>query len=122
MMPTHSAKVLGRGKALVAEQKVCLETDPARARDLASQYLARYMVMDNYRNAWLRMGFTIADLSSGGSNGFVDQMVLWGEPAKLKQGLQAHFAAGATQVAIHPVHAAGDVKGRDAVLEALREV
>lgn len=123
--PRHTAeaaKILGPGKALVVEQKVCLETDSARARDLARQYLARYMVMDNYRNAWARMGFTIADLSSGGADAFIDQMVLWGEPAKLKQGLQAHFAAGATQLAIHPVHAAGDAKARDAVLAALREV
>ena len=123
--PKHTAeaaKLLGPGKALVVEQKVCLETDPDRARAMGRADLARYMVMDNYRNSWLRMGFSVADLSSGGSDAFIDAMVLWGDAAKVKAGLQAHFAAGATQVAIHPVHAAGDAKGRDAVLEVLREV
>jgi probable F420-dependent oxidoreductase len=122
--PRHTAdaaKILGSDKALVVEQKVTLETDPARARALGRADLARYMVLENYRNAWLRMGFTEADLANGGSDTFIDAMVLWGNAAKVKEGLRAHFTAGATQVAIHPVHAAGDAKARDAILAALQE-
>jgi hypothetical protein len=77
------------------------------------------MVLDNYRNAWLEMGFTEADLSNGGSDGFIDQMMLWGTADQVKAGLRAHFVAGATHVAIQPVHAAGDTAGRDAILAAL---
>jgi hypothetical protein len=78
-------------------------------------------VLDNYRNAWLGMGFTEADLSNGGSDAFIDQVVLWGDAEKVKQGLRAHFAAGATHVAIQPVHAVGDTAARDAMLAALAD-
>ena len=79
------------------------------------------MVLENYRNAWLRMGFGEADLGNGGSDGFIDAMVLWGDAAKVKSGLNAHFAAGATQVAIHPLSEGGEAKARNAVLAALRD-
>jgi probable F420-dependent oxidoreductase len=120
--PKHTAeaaKILGPNKWLAIEQKVTIETDPTRARALGREELSRYMVLDNYRNAWLGMGFTEADLSNGGSDGFIDQMMLWGDAETVKQGLRAHLAAGATHVAIQPVHAPGDTKGRDAILAAL---
>jgi probable F420-dependent oxidoreductase len=120
--PKHTAeaaKILGPDKWLAIEQKVTIETNPAKARALGREELSRYLVLDNYRNAWLGMGFTEADLSNGGSDGFIDQMVLWGDAAKVKAGLQAHFTAGATHVAIQPVHAVGDTASRDAMLAAL---
>jgi hypothetical protein len=79
------------------------------------------MVLDNYRNSWLSMGFTEADLSDGGSDAFIDAMVLWGSADSVKARLRAHFTAGATHVAIQPVHAAGDITGRDAMLAALAD-
>jgi probable F420-dependent oxidoreductase len=120
--PKHTAeaaKILGPGKWLAIEQKVTIETDPAKARALGREELSRYMVLDNYRNAWLGMGFTEADLSNGGSDSFIDQMVLWGTAEQVKTGLRAHFTAGATHVAIQPVHAAGNITARDAILAAL---
>jgi probable F420-dependent oxidoreductase len=120
--PKHTAKaaqILGPDKWLAIEQKVTIETDPVKARALGREELSRYMVLDNYRNAWLGMGFTEADLTNGGSDGFIDAMVLWGNAATVKTGLRAHFAAGATHVAIQPVHAVGDTAGRDAILAAL---
>ena len=101
--PRHTAeaaKILGPGKWCAIEQKVTLETDPVKARALGRKELARYMTLDNYRNNFLRIGFTEADLSNGGSDTFIDQMVLWGDANKVKEGLRAHFAAGATHVAI----------------------
>jgi probable F420-dependent oxidoreductase len=122
--PQHTAeaaKLLGRGKWLAIEQKVTLETDAARARALGRAELARYMMLDNYRNNWLRIGFTEDELANGGSDRFIDAMVLWGDAAKVKAGLRAHFAAGATHVAIQPVHAEGDTAARDAILKALAD-
>jgi probable F420-dependent oxidoreductase len=122
--PKHTAeaaKILGPGRWLAIEQKVTIETDPVKARALGREELSRYMVLDNYRNAWLGMGFTEADLSNGGSDGFIDAMVLWGNADQVKAGLRKHFDAGATHVAIQPVHAAGDTAGRDKILEALAE-
>lgn len=122
--PQHTAeaaKVLGPDKWLAIEQKVTLETDPAKARALGRKELERYMRLDNYRNNWLRIGFTEAELSDGGSDRFIDAMVLWGDAAKVKQGLRAHFEAGATHVAIQPVHPEGDTAARDAILRALAD-
>jgi probable F420-dependent oxidoreductase len=122
--PHHTAeakKLLGAGKWLAIEQKVTLETDPVTARGLGRKELSRYMVLDNYRNAWLQMGFTEADLADGGSDAFIDAMVLWGGAAKVKAGLRAHFDAGATHVAIQPVHPDGDTAARDAILTALAD-
>jgi probable F420-dependent oxidoreductase len=122
--PAHTAeaaKILGPNKWLAIEQKVTIETDPARARALGRAELARYMALDNYRNNWLRIGFTEAELANGGSDRFIDAMVLWGNADKVKQGLRAHFAAGATHVAIQPVHADGDRAARDAVMTALAD-
>jgi probable F420-dependent oxidoreductase len=115
----HAATILGPGKWLAIEQKVTIETDPVKARNLGRAELSRYMVLDNYRNAWLGMGFTEADLADSGSDAFIDAMVLWGTPDQVKAGLRAHFTAGATHVAIQPVHKIEDTAARDAILAAL---
>ena len=120
--PQHTAeaaRILGPNRWLVAEQKVSLETDPSKARALGRKELSRYMVLDNYRNNWLRLGFSEAELANGGSDRFIDAMVLWGSADKVREGLRAHFAAGATQVAIQPVHEDGDIATRDRILTEL---
>ncbi len=122
--PAHTAEAaaaLGPDRWLAVEQKVCLEPDLAKARELGRKELARYMPMPNYANNWLRLGFTADDLANGGSDRFIDAMVLNGGVENVKRGLQAHFAAGATHVAIQPVHAEGDVAARDATLKALAD-
>jgi probable F420-dependent oxidoreductase len=122
--PKHTAqaaKILGPSKILAVEQKVTIETDPARARALGRKELARYMVLPNYRNNWLREGFTEADLANGGSDRFIDAMCLWGDADTVKHGLRAHFTAGATHVCIQPVHDEGDVAARDRMLKALAD-
>ncbi len=123
--PDHTRQAraaLGPDKLLAVEQKVCLETDPVVARSLARRELHRYMAMTNYRNNWLRIGFTEADLADGGSDRFLDAMVLWGDAATIARGLRAHFDAGANQVCIQPVHAEGDAEARDRMLETLASV
>jgi probable F420-dependent oxidoreductase len=122
--PAHTAKakaILGPDRWLAVEQKVCVETDPVAARALGRAELARYMPLTNYRNSWLGMGFTEADLADGGSDRFIDQMVLWGDAGAVKAGLRAHFDAGATHVCLQPVHKPGDVATRDAILRALAD-
>jgi len=116
---TRAARaVLGPGKLLAVEQKVCLETDPVAARALARRELRRYMTLINYHNNWLRIGFTESDLADGGSDRFVDAMVLWGDAATIACGLTAHLEAGADQVCIQPLHAQGDMEARDRTLTA----
>ncbi len=123
--PAHTREAraaLGPDKLLVVEQKVCLETDPVAARGVARRELHRYMTLTNYRNNWLRIGFTEADLANGGSDRFLDAMVLWGDAATIARGLRAHLEAGANQVCIQPVHAEGDMDALDRTLKALSGV
>ena len=123
--PEHTrqaAAVPGPGKVLAVEQKVCVETDRARARALGRRELARYMALPNYVNNWLRLGFTEAELADGGSDRFVDAMVLSGDAEAVKRGLRAHFEAGATHVCLQPVTEDGDTRHRDAMLEALADL
>ena len=122
--PAHTAQaaaILGPKKWLAVEQKVTLESDPARARALGRKELARYMVLPNYRNNWIRLGFAESELADGGNDRFIDAMVLWGDAATIKRGLRAHFDAGATHVCIQPVHDDGDFAARDKMLEALAD-
>ena len=117
----QAAKILGPGKILAVEQKVTIETDPAKARALGRKELARYMVLPNYRNNWLREGFTEAELADGGSDRFIDAMCLWGDADTIKHGLRAHFTAGATHVCVQPVHDDNDFAARDRMLKALAD-
>lgn len=122
--PKHTAqaaKILGPSKILAVEQKVTIETDPAKARALGRKELARYMVLPNYRNNWLREGFTEDDLANGGSDRFIDAMCLWGDADTVKHGLRAHFTAGATHVCVQPVHDDNDFAARDRILKALAD-
>ena len=114
----HARSILGPDKLLVVEQKICLEPDSSKALALARNELSRYMVLPNYRNNWLRHGFTEADLQDGGNERFLNAMVVWGSQATIEARLQEHFDAGATQVCIQPVHPQGDVERALAMLEA----
>ena len=84
--------------------------------------MKRYLTLPNYRNNWLRIGFTEADLADGGSDRFIDAMVLWGDPATITRGLRAHLQAGATHVCVQPVHPEGDIETRDRTLKALADL
>jgi len=123
--PKHTAlaaKILGPNKMLAVEQKVTIETNPAKARALGRKELSRYMVLDNYRNNWLREGFSEADLANGGSDKFIDAMCLWGDADTVRKGLRAHFDAGATHVCLQPVHEDGNMAARDKIIETLADV
>ena len=100
--PEHTARtraVLGPDKWLCVEQKILLVQDPAKAREIARQTMAFYMPLPNYRNNWLRLGFSEDDLADGGSNRFLDAMVAWGEVGG-PETHPGHFEAGASHVCI----------------------
>jgi|TARA_B100000959_G_scaffold236812_1_gene255845 probable F420-dependent oxidoreductase len=108
--PEHTARareIVGPGKAIYVEQKICLTEDPGMAREVAAKQLAMYLVLPNYRNCWLSLGFTEEDLSGQGSGRFLDAMVAWGSESAIRARLQAHFDAGADHVAIQPFDPAG---------------
>ena len=122
--PRHTkqaAAILGPDKMARRRAEGDDRDRPGRARAIGRKELARYMVLPNYRNNWLREGFTEADLANGGSDRFIDAMCLWGDADTIKKGLRAHFEAGATHVCLQPVHADGDFAARDRMLAALAD-
>jgi probable F420-dependent oxidoreductase len=108
--PEHTAmarRILGPDKWLCVEQKVILETDPAKARALARPVAQIYLGLPNYRNNWLRMGLTEPDFENGGSDKFIDTTFAWGTVNQIQARLKAHFDAGASHVCIQPVNPNG---------------
>ncbi len=108
--PEHTAMargILGPDKWLCVEQKVVLESDPAKARELARPVAQIYLGLPNYRNNWLRMGLEASDLEGGGSDRFIDTTFAWGNVDQIKARIQAHFDAGASHVCIQPVNPNG---------------
>ena len=121
--PEHTERaraILGPGRWLAVEQKICLLEDAEAARAAARRELARYMTLDNYRNNWLRTGFAADDMEGGGSDRLMDAMVAWGSAERVAARLREHFDAGADQVCIQPIAAAGppDWQALEAVLAA----
>jgi probable F420-dependent oxidoreductase len=101
--PAHTATAraaLGPGKLLLVEQKIMLESDPAAARAVGGGLVSGLASIPNYRNNFLRMGFTEADLADGGSDRAADAMLAWGDEAAIRARIGEHWAAGADQVAV----------------------
>lgn len=109
---------MGPDAAVICEQKVCLCTDPDKARAVARAALELYMPLPNYFNNWFRLGFNEEDLADGGSDRLMDAMVLWGEADEIKVKLQQYFNAGADQVVVQPIRADGQPGPDWAALEA----
>ena len=108
--PDHTAmarKALGPNPWLCVEQKIILETDAAKARQLARAAAAIYLTLPNYRNNWLRMGMANTDLDNGGSDKFIDATFAWGKADAIKARIKAHLDAGASHVCIQPVNPNG---------------
>ena len=108
--PEHTARaraIIGPEKWLCVEQKVLMITDAAKAREVARQTLAFYLPLPNYRSNWMRLGFSEQDLADGGSERFLDAMVVWGNESVIQQRIQAHFDAGASHVCIQALHPEG---------------
>ena len=108
--PDHTAmasKILGPDKRLCVEQKVILESDPAKARALARPVASIYLGLPNYRNNWLRMGLSEADFENGGSDKFIDTTFAWGTVEAIRKRIKDHFDAGATHVCLQPVNPNG---------------
>jgi probable F420-dependent oxidoreductase len=108
--PEHTARaraILGPGPWLAPEQMVLLETDPARARAVAREYMKIYLGLPNYQNNLRWLGYSDADFAGGGSDRVVDAIVAWGDERALRRRIQEHFDAGASHVCIQPLRADG---------------
>lgn len=109
--PEHSAiarEVLGPDKLLAPEQGVVVETDPAKARELARKAVDFYRKLPNYRNNWLRLGLTDDDIDTANDR-FIDALFAWGSPETIAERVKAHHDAGADHVCLQII-ARGDLE------------
>ena len=97
-------KALGAGPLLAVEQAVVLETDVARAREIAREHMAGYLRLDNYANSLRRMGFGDDDIA-GPSDALVDAIVTHGDAAALVARVRAHLDGGADHVCVQVLNA-----------------
>ena len=109
---THKAReIIGKDSWLCVEQKVILEEDADKARNLCRQTAKIYNKLPNYRNNWLRMGLSEDDIDSL-SNKFIDTTFAWGSSKNIENRIKEHFEAGANHVCIQPLNPngkAGDI-------------
>jgi probable F420-dependent oxidoreductase len=119
--PEHTEQaraILGPDKLLCVEQKLVFTTVADVARGAAIGALGLYADFPNYRNNWLRLGFTNDEIDAR-SNRFIDALVGWGDEAALSARVQDHYDAGATHVCIQPIHPEGEAAPDWNLLEAL---
>lgn len=105
--PEHTASArqrVGADKLVCVEQKVVLTTDREVAHETARAALGMYIGFPNYRNNWLRLGFTDAEID-GYSPRLLDALVVWGEPEQIGDRVRAHRDAGADHVCIQALRA-----------------
>ena len=110
----RAAKILGPDKLLAPEQGVIVETDRAKIRELAGAALTHYRQLPNYRNSWLALGYTDAEIDSLADR-FIDGIFASGTPEQIATRAHQHLAAGATHVCLQVITAQG------APLEKTRE-
>jgi probable F420-dependent oxidoreductase len=105
--PDHTAYargILGAGPLLAPEQKVILDTDKARARELARANASLYLRLPNYVNNLRRIGFTDDDFADQGSDRLVDAIVVSGDLDAIANRVREHLDAGADHVCVQVVN------------------
>lgn len=102
--PEHTRQareILGAGPLLAPEQKVVLDTDPERAREIGRPAVRYpYLMLVNYVNNLRRLGWSEEDIADGGSDRLIDALALHGDAETVAAGVTAHLDAGADHVNI----------------------
>jgi probable F420-dependent oxidoreductase len=117
--PEHTAQaraILGAGPLLAPEQGVVIEDDPAKARALALGAVEHYARLPNYRNNWLRLGFSAAEIDACDDR-LLHALFAIGGVEQAAQRVRAHLDAGADHVCLQVIAGQG---GFDALLPQWR--
>jgi len=101
----QAREILGADAFLSVEHAVLFETDPDTARATARQHLRVYLDPGSTYNLakFRRLGYSEQDISNGGSDRFVDDLVFWGDLDTIIGKLHAHTEAGADHVAVQVI-------------------
>jgi probable F420-dependent oxidoreductase len=119
--PEHTAQareIMGPDALLCVEQKCVRTTDAEKAHETTLAQLGMYADLPNYRNNWIRLGFTEDEIQDRAPR-FLDAVMAWGDEAAIAERVQAHYDAGATHVCIQPINADDRSQPDWGLLEAL---
>jgi probable F420-dependent oxidoreductase len=109
--PEHTRRareILGPGPLLAPEQKVVIDPDPERAREIGRPRVAKpYLALGNYLANLRRLGWTDADFADGGSDELIDALVAHGDAAAVAARVREHLEAGADHVPVQLLAAPG---------------
>jgi probable F420-dependent oxidoreductase len=94
-------EILGSDGFIAPHQAVVLESDPARAREIARRGIGMFIGFASYQANLRRLGFGDDDLVPGGSDRLIDATVAWGSLDAIQRRIQQHWDAGADHVALH---------------------
>lgn len=103
--PEHTAQareIMGPDALLCVEQKCVLTTDADVAHAVTRDQLGMYADLPNYRNNWIRLGFSEEEIEARDPR-FLDAVMAWGDESAIAARVQAHYDAGATHVCIQPI-------------------
>jgi probable F420-dependent oxidoreductase len=99
----QAREVLGQHAFLGVEQAVLLESDPDKARAIARAHLHTYLTTPFNIAKFRRLGYTDDDITGGGSDRIVDDLVFWGDLDSVVARLHGHLEAGADHVAVQVI-------------------
>ena len=121
--PEHTAMAraaVGPKALICVEQAVVLETDAAKARATAREYMKTYVPrLPNYTNALKALGWADKEFENGCSDRLVDAIVAWGTETQIRGRVEAHLKAGASHVCIQPLNTANALMPDERALQAL---
>ncbi|MFI9504144.1 TIGR03620 family F420-dependent LLM class oxidoreductase [Nocardia sp. NPDC052566] len=95
----QAREILGPNAFLGVEHAVLFESDPATARSIARKHLHVYLNTPFNVAKYRRLGYSEDDITGGGSDRIVDDLVFWGNPDTVADKLRTHIDAGADHVA-----------------------
>jgi probable F420-dependent oxidoreductase len=99
----HTARareVLGPEPVLAVEQTAVLESNPAKAREIARAFAVHYFELPNYANNLRRLGWGGDDLAGSGSDRVIDAVIAWGDEEAIAARVREHVDAGADHVCL----------------------
>lgn len=99
--------ILGPGNLLAPEQGVAFGASVEEARKTAAKGVSFYKTLPNYRNNWLRLGYTDEEIESDADR-FIDGIVACGEVETMAARVREHWQAGADHVCVQIISAEGE--------------
>jgi probable F420-dependent oxidoreductase len=99
----QAREILGPDAFLGVEHAVLFESEPVNARAIAREHLHRYLTTTYNIAKFRRLGYSEEELSNGGSDRIIDDLVFWGDMDTIVEKLQAHVEGGADHVGVQVI-------------------